>query len=183
MWDGWNTAKNATTTGTITSTGSLVDFSTVTSVKLPAGTTINGTTQGTYAVNGSAAGLALTAAQSGQIFLFDTAAGKAYVLPTAAKGLEFTFLVTTSVTSVGDSVATFATGSQFILGAVEVLSIATASPAGFAANGTSNSTITMSGTTTGGLIGTILTYIGLSTTQWFVTGTIYGSGTLATPIS
>ena len=189
MWDNWATNKTfafggaVTMTANLTTTGTTDDFSGSTTVKLPAGTQVNGVTFGQTTVNGTAAGLTILASQSGQTFKFDNAVGKAYVLPTPAAGLLFNFITTVSVTSVGNSVATASTGTQFILGEVLMYSTATASPAGFAANGTSHSTVTMSGTTTGGLIGTNLQYIGLDATHWYVAGQMVGSGTLATPIS
>ena len=44
-------------------------------------------------------------------------------------------------------------------------------------------TLTLNGTTTGGIIGTQITYIALSTTVWYINGDVGASGTLATPIS
>jgi hypothetical protein len=53
--------------------------------------------------------------------------------------------------------------------------------AGFAFDGSTHVACTMNGTTTGGLIGTTLRFRAISTTVWFVTGVILGSGTIATP--
>ena len=50
-----------------------------------------------------------------------------------------------------------------------------------ALNGTTHLTITMNGSTTGGLIGTVIDFEGISATQWLVNGLVVGSGTLATP--
>lgn len=136
----------------------------------------------TNQLSGQGATVTLTANQSGMYVYFDRAAGIAYTLPAAAAGLTFTFIVTVSVTSNAHSITTAASGSQFIAGAIQ-LTKAAASPSSFLANGSSNYLISMNGTTTGGLIGTVIEYYGMSSTLWVVNANIIGSGTLATPIT
>ncbi len=58
--------------------------------------------------------------------------------------------------------------------------IATASAGGFAANGTTIASISMNGTTTGGLIGSRFKVKAISATVWAIEGFIYGSGTVVT---
>lgn len=125
----------------------------------------------------------LTVAQSGLICLFDAAAGYTYTLPVITAndvGTTFQFFTTVSCTSVAQKIITGA-ASSFLLGEVLMYTTATASPAGFAFNGTTHVACTMAGTTTGGLIGTHITVTALSATQWAISGTILGSGTIITP--
>ena len=125
---------------------------------------------------------ALTAAESGSVNLLDAASGVVYTLPTPVLGMEFEFAVTVSVTSNAHKIIT-ASASQFLLGAVLMGSIATASPAGFSANGTTIRALSANGTTTGGLIGERYKVTAISSTQWLITGLCIGSGTLATPFA
>jgi hypothetical protein len=55
--------------------------------------------------------------------------------------------------------------------------------AAWTADGTTIRSISMNGTTTGGLLGTWFRFTALSTTQWMVTGIDQGSGTVATPFA
>jgi hypothetical protein len=125
----------------------------------------------------------LTTAQSGTLCLFDTAAGYTYTLPAITAntvGTWFEFFTTVSCTSVAQKIITDA-GTTFLLGEVLMYTTATASPAGFAFNGTTHVACTMAGTTTGGLIGTKVRVVAISPTQWMIAGNIVGSGTIITP--
>jgi hypothetical protein len=119
----------------------------------------------------------LTAKESGALCLLDAAA-VAYTLPTPVAGMVFEFLstVTASAATVQTNLAT-----EFVLGAISAITIATATGAGFAFNGTSNVGLTMNGTTSGGIVGTKLRFTALSTTVWAVEGVTIGSGTIVTP--
>lgn len=123
----------------------------------------------------------LLAKESGALCLFDRAAGVVYTLPTPVIGMQFEFLVTVTVTSNAHKVTTLLTASQFLLGETLMYSTATASPAGFAANGSSIGAISANGSTTGGLIGERYRVTAISSTQWAIEGLQVGSGTLATP--
>ena len=165
---GLNTNKNVVLGGNLTVSGV---------------TTFAGVVQSTMTpVASTGATVTITAAQSGNVFLLDRASGVAYTLPTPTAGLNYTFVCTVAVTSNSDTIATANTGTQFIMGGVNLV-VSSATSKAFFANGTSHSTITMNGTTTGGIIGTQITYIALSTTVWYINGDIGASGTLATPIS
>lgn len=122
----------------------------------------------------------LLAKESGALCLFDRAAGVVYTLPTPVIGMQFEFLVTVSVTTNAHKIVTAVTASQFLLGEVFMYSTATASGAGFAANGTNIAALSAAGTTTGGLIGERYIVTAISTTQWAIWGLQVGSGTLAT---
>lgn len=118
--------------------------------------------------------------ESGALVLFDAAAGFTVTLPPPVVGAFFEFLVTTTVTSSNAKIITDA-ATTFLLGEVLAYTTATASPAGFAFNGTTHVACTMNGTTTGAIIGTRIRVECISSTVWAITGTIVGSGTIATP--
>ena len=133
-------------------------------------------------VNATAA-TTLINGQCGALCLWNSATGFTFTLPTITAetiGTWFEFLVTTTVTSGSHKLITSA-GTIFLLGEVLTYTTATASPAGFAFNGSTHVACTMNGTTTGGIIGTRIRVEAISTTQWAITGSIVGSGTIATP--
>lgn len=122
----------------------------------------------------------LLAEESGAIFCFDSAAGTVFTLPAPVQGMTFEFYSTATITSNSAKIITNA-ATVFLLGEVFTYTTATASGAGFAFNGTTHVACTMNGTTTGGIIGTRIICTALSATQWLITGTIVGSGVIATP--
>lgn len=120
---------------------------------------------------------------SGTLCLFDTAAGYTYTLPAITAntvGTWFEFFTTVTCTSVAQKIITDA-ATTFLLGEVIMYTTATASPAGFAFNGTTHVACSMAGTTTGGLIGSRIRVCALSPTIWAINGELVGSGTIATP--
>ena len=121
----------------------------------------------------------LTVAQSGGTFLFNSASGYTFTLPTATPGLTYQFVVTTSVTSNSDKVLT--TGSAYFVGGLTVQGGSSATV--FFGNGTSHIDISQNGSTTGGLIGSIFTVTCLTAGVWTVEGQFNGSGTQATPFA
>lgn len=121
--------------------------------------------------------------ESNALCLFDRAAGIVYTLPTPSfVGQTFEFTVTVSVTSNAHKIITNLT-TEFLVGALVMASIATASPAGFSANGTTIRAVSANGSTTGGLIGETYRVTAISATQWEINGVSFGSGTLATPFA
>lgn len=129
---------------------------------------------------GSSGNTTVTAANSGYTYLFDTAAGITYTLPAPVIGATYTFVVTTSVTSSNHKVITNA-GTVLLQGTI--LGATTTATMFESVVGSSNISVTMNGTTTGGLVGTDLTFRCLSATLWQVTGNNFGSGSPATPFS
>lgn len=131
----------------------------------------------------------LTVAQSGSICLWNLAAGFLYTLPaiTAADvGTNFRFIVTVSATSVAHKVITPA--SVFLIGQVlegilDTTPAANPGPKFYTADGTNSRSVSMNGTTTGGLIGTDINVVAISTTQWALNGIVAASGTIATPVA
>jgi hypothetical protein len=138
-------------------------------------------------IAGSGATVTLTAAQSGSDVLFDRAAGIVFTLPAPQVGLKFRFLTSVAVTSNAYKIITDA-GTTLLIGNVLAnTSAATPSaadgPKTFAANGSTHIALSMSGSTTGGLIGSILEFTCVSATQWYVNGVLLASGTIATPFA
>ena len=131
-------------------------------------------------ISGQGATRTLKQGESGSLCLFDKVDGIVYTLPAPKVGLYFDFLITASITSNLAKVITDG-AATFILGAVEMFTIATASPAGFAANGAATVFIGGDATTKGGLAGGNFRLTCVSATQWAVTGTLVGSGTIVTP--
>jgi hypothetical protein len=134
-------------------------------------------------ISGVGATYTLTAAQSGSICLFDRAAGNFYTLPQPVVGLSFQFIQTVSVTSNASKFTTATTASQFLIGEIQMIIDGSATTKAFSANGSSMFDYTTNGSTTGGLIGTSVECICISSTLWLVSGLVVGSGTLATPFS
>jgi hypothetical protein len=124
----------------------------------------------------------LKASQSGSIVLFDNASGEEFVLPAPVAGLNYTFVVTTSVTSNDYEISTDVPGTTLFVGSLwEVVAAGTGTE--FFPNGSTHSAIAMNGTTTGGLINTYITVLCVNSTTWIVDGTNMASGTIATPFT
>lgn len=204
--DGINTAENIVTTGTITSAGATNSGnSSVTGTLAVTGAT---TLSSTLAVTGAstlsgavnykrqvtdtggayATPIALTEAQSGRVVLVDDAAGLDFTLPALAAaqiGTHYKFLVTVSVTS--NNFRVTAQAGDLLKGgllAIDFNDVYTAPQAVFLEpDGSDDLVMTMNGTTTGGKIGTVVEFIAISATEWFVTGTMVADGVIATPFS
>lgn len=131
-------------------------------------------------ISGVGATRTLQQGESGALCLFDAAAGNVFTLPTPVLGMQFEFITSVSVTSNSHKIITSA-ATVFLLGEALMFTTATASPAGFAFNGTTHVACTSNGTTTGGLIGSRITVTAISTTQWLIEGGMVGSGTIVTP--
>lgn len=120
----------------------------------------------------------------GRLMVLDRAAGVTVTLPAAiGSGAVFEFVVGTAVTSNNDIIKV-ANASDTMAGVLESSTTTGATTNGFceAAGGTDD-TITMNGTTTGGLAGSRVRCVDLKTNVWFVEGVLTGSGTLATSLS
>lgn len=182
QFPGWtggvNFKKLATFTAGLTSTAGATTLGATTVSSL----TNTGASVGSLktVTNLTAATAAPTAAQSGTLFTLGRAAGITVTLPAPVVGLTYEFLVTTSVTSTSYKIITDA-GTTLLQGAYV---------AGYATVGdvnvfeslvaTSNISVNMNGTTSGGLVGTLFRFDCLSSTLWNVSGTNFGSGTMVT---
>ena len=148
-----------------------------------AGVGVTVTGQRTPVISAGSSTLALTVEQSGSVVGLAKANGITVTLPacaTASIGTRFKFLVAISCTSVGYVINT--TGTDVFLGGVwsTIANPADAVDMEFPTS-TTNKTITLNATTTGGLIGGWIELIMVSGTQWMVSGVTLGSGTIATP--
>ena len=123
----------------------------------------------------------LTAAESGATVFLDKADGVVITLPAWAAGLNYRFVVVTSVTSNAYKLSTATQGTEFFDGTINSLQDAAVASAVFSGNGSSNDNFSMNGTTTGGLVGTDIFVTATSTNKWTVTGFVRASGTEATP--
>lgn len=125
----------------------------------------------------------LLPSESGALVIFDRAAGIVFTLPTPVAGMEFEFLIATSITSNAAKVVT-AAATQFLVGGA-IMGDVTIAQSGdyFEADGTTIRAISANGSTTGGLIGETYKVTAISTTQWAISGVLHGAGVLATPFA
>lgn len=128
--------------------------------------------------------VAPTANQSGALIHVNKTDGVTITLPAPSVGLTYDIVVTASTAS-GDTKIITDASTTFLVGTVlmfdtdtltDPLSVATA-------NGSTHVACTMSGTTTGGRLGTRLRFTCVSATLWAVEGIIHHSGNVATPFA
>jgi len=124
----------------------------------------------------------LTAADNGKTCVFSTAAGYTYTLPTCQAGLQFRFVIQTTITSSAAKVIT-ASGSEFLVGSILQIPDSAAQAVYRAADGTTIRAISMNGGTTGGFSGDWWEVVGISATQWVIWGSSLATGTEATPFA
>lgn len=174
--------------GIIALAGEDVAFNSVT-ILAAAGTTGLRYQNGAGASGGNSnivsAAATLTAGQSGSTCLWNAAAGFTYTLPAPVVGMRFTFLVTVTNTSSNHKLITDA-GTTFLKGSIQefienTTPAANPGPKDFPFDGSSHVSIVMNGTTTGGLVGTWIEVVAISTTLWAIRGIVKASGTIATP--
>tara|TARA_B100000745_G_scaffold184847_1_gene121178 strand:- start:67 stop:573 length:507 start_codon:yes stop_codon:yes gene_type:complete len=125
---------------------------------------------------------ALSVAESGSTCIFDGTACTV-TLPDAAAGLEYTFLVdaTAGVNSIITTQSSDKLTGGFIksTAAFNNTNLSDTTSAIDMATGTSN-TLTMNGTSQGGVLGSTIRVIGIKANLWSVSGVVIGSGNLAT---
>jgi hypothetical protein len=162
---------------TVGNTAGLVTVGNTTSL---AGLAVNGPlTASVPVVNVTGATLAPTAAQTGSVFTLNRAAGITITLPVPAVGLIYRFMVETANTGTLKWITD--AGTTLLAGAI--VSATTTASIFNSVVATSNIAVTMNGTTTGGLVGTDLTFVCLTATLWQVSGTNFTSSTTATPFA
>jgi hypothetical protein len=134
----------------------------------------------------TAGAVALTAGQSGTLFLMDKADGLTFTLPSAVVGLTYEFFVNTTVTSVGYGIDTDGTdnfeGCVLNVDKDQTYSSTEALQIFCKADGTPTH-IDMNGGTTGGILGSRIRVTAITTDRWMVEGIIHGDGNLATIFS
>lgn len=120
--------------------------------------------------------------ESGALCLFDVATGQVFTLPAPVVGMQFEFLVKTTITSGSSKVLTDA-AATFLVGGAALVNSGAATAQFFAANGTTHRSTNGNGTTTGGIIGDRLRFTAISTTVWSVDGVMNDTGIAATPFA
>lgn len=114
--------------------------------------------------------------------LLSRAAGVTVTLPAASgSGDIYTVVVQTAVTSNSDIIKV-ANSTDVMQGWISSATVTTGAGTHEAIGGTDD-TITMNGTTTGGLAGSEVILQDVASGFWQVQGFLTGSGTLATPLS
>lgn len=131
--------------------------------------------------------LTVTRAQhSGRVILLDTLTGSTCTLPAAAgTGDRYKFFVSVAPTS-NNHIIKVANASDTMVGVISSVptSIAQAVTATSAeAAGGTDDTITMNGTTGGGIAGSYLELTDIATNLWLVQGWLVASGVLTTTLS
>lgn len=137
----------------------------------------------TRLVAATAATLAVTVAEhSDKVIMLDRAAGVTATLPAATgSGAVFRFTTKTAVAS-NNNIIKVADSTDVMSGSLTVTDQAGGGCEAFATAATSD-TITMNGSTTGGLAGGILTLIDVATNLYAIHGNVVATGTEATPFS
>ncbi len=126
---------------------------------------------------------------SGSVFLANattTTVANTLTLPACtAGGVGTTFKVKViKAVTVGGTYVVNTTGTDVFLGGVYgTIAAPNATNDALFAPSTTNKTLTLNATTTGGLIGGWLEFTMISATQWSVSGVTLGTGTIATPFS
>lgn len=134
--------------------------------------------------NLTAATSAPTAANSGTVYTFDKADGITVTLPAPVVGLEYIYVVKTTITSNSYKVITDA-GTTFLTGTI-VASIDNAAGKEWVGNGTTHLAVTQASASTnatGGIIGSYLKFTCVTATLWHVFGFANSGGTATTPFA
>lgn len=149
------------------------------------GPTLSGHGFNDAAIDVTAATLSATVvdhAGAGRVVTLSRAAGITVTLPAAiGSGARFTFIVKTTVTSNSDIIKV-ANASDTMCGGAFVCNDTDNSVSGFEAAGTAD-TITLNGTTTGGIRGDVIELLDMAANLWSVRVTSTATGTEATPFS
>ena len=126
----------------------------------------------------------ITPEQSGDLFLMDTATGQSFTLPVGVVGMKYDFLTTVDLTSNAYAVlCNTDTAGDFLVGAVSGAIEATATDEWHFANGSTHLGFSANKTTTGGLIGSMLTVECIAANLWKVSGVQSCTATPATPFT
>src|ERR1035437_168506 len=134
-----------------------------------------------------AAAVQINRSHSNAIFLFDAATAIVYTLPTAIPGLMFTFMTTVTVTGTSHKVIT-KNASELLIGQVSGVNTAsTDAMLTFSSVAASSNIAVTQGSAstnaTGGLIGSVVTFVCLTATQWMVQGQVQAGNTFTTPFA
>jgi hypothetical protein len=106
-----------------------------------------------------------------------------YTLPAPVKGMQFEFSTTVLITSNAAKVITNS-AAVFLIGSLMGGSLTVADSGDvFQGDGSTHVSVSMNGSTTGGLVGGSMKFTAISSTQWLVEGDFVASGTVATPFA
>lgn len=119
---------------------------------------------------------------SNALYVFDVAAGAVITLPTPSVGMQFEFMVATTITSNAAKIITNLS-TEFLLGAVSLVNDGATTAESFLANGSTIRALSSNGTTTGGIAGDRYKVTAINSTQWLIEGVLINSGTAATPFA
>lgn len=150
-------------------------------VVLPAGLDVTGPVEGPTPVNVTTSTVTITADEhAGRVVTLNRAAGVTATLPAATgTGNVYKFFVGTTVTS-NDDIIQVANATDVIQGVLAVVT----DIAGVVVNTTATSdTITMNGSTTGGVIGSYVEITDVASGFFACTGALVATGAEATPFS
>jgi len=135
----------------------------------------------------------VTTADSGTTYLLNRAAGITVTLPTAAAGLQYSFIIGTTFTGTlsidgAAAVDIYSASSNLLIWDKDAPG--TVSAKQFYADGSDDDKIVMDADTKGRFIGSKINCVGIATggqgsatAVWHVDGIVYGDGTLATPFA
>jgi hypothetical protein len=133
---------------------------------------------GAVAASVTAATLTVTSANNGQVIPLNRAGGITVTLP-AATGSQAVYRFVVGTTFTGNGIIQVANATDVMAGSAAVGgttgTVFSTLPA--------SDTITMNGSTTGGLAGSFIELIDIATGDWIVRAALVGSGTPATPFS
>jgi hypothetical protein len=168
--------------GSVTGTYTLAGTPTFTSPTITS-PTITGPIFTTELVTASGATETLTSADCGQTVLMDTAAGGSDItLPAATgTGCVYRIIVTVAVSS-GAGLLIVVGNDEFVGGLLNVGTTADQADVFTAADAGDVDTISLDGSTTGGLTGTIIYVQDISTDNWAIWGTVLGTDASGTPL-
>ena len=136
-------------------------------------------------LNGASA-VTLTAANGGGVCIFNAAGASTFTLPTPELGMRFTFI--TTVNASGDHEIIAGTNNFGFLGGLLIMNTTADQTNAFsAAVDGDNDYMTMNGSTTGGIAGSMVHVVAVTNTNaakaWAVHGTLIGSGNTVTPFA
>ena len=145
-----------------------------------------GIKSGDAKVLAAGAGQTLAASDSGKTIIFGAAAATLIKLPAPELGMVFNFV--SAITATGDHEIQALTNAHGFLGGVSIVSSTVGESDAFSAAGAgTDDFITMNGSTKGGIAGSGLRIVAILDASaakcWAVTGTLIGSGTIATPFA
>ena len=148
------------TSGNITTTGYVSSYANVSSI-----------TSATHSVEST---------DSGTVYTLNRAAGIVVTLPTAAAGLQYTFIVGTTFTGAGQINTDNA--SDLFSGFATVFDPATASDNNtFIPDASDDDTIDLGSAAQGWLVGGVIRLVATTAAVWHCEAFLHGDGTLATP--